>query len=226
MNQKIRVLLVEDEGIVAEAIAALLEMEPGISVVGKAVSAEMCLRKAHALRPDVILLDLRLPDRPGVDVISALVADNPTVRIVIVTGYADEEEVATALRAGAVGYVLKTQAHTDLVQAIEHAYQGRSSIPPRIAKIMLQALNPPKPPSAVRHLSEAERRILVYVAQGLENKEIARQLGLSRPTVHAHVSHILNKLELENRTQAALYAVKHGLVSLAQQTQTSSRAFS
>jgi NarL family two-component system response regulator LiaR len=91
---------------------------------------------------------------------------------------------------------------------------------------MLQVLNPPKPCPAIGHLSEAERRILVYVAQGLENKEIARHLGLSRPTVHAHVSHILSKLELENRTQAALYAVKHGLVSLAQQTQSANRAFS
>ena len=226
MNKKIRVLVVDDEEIVGAAITALLEMDTGITVVGNAVSAEMCIQRAHSLRPDVILLDLRLPDNPGGEVIDALLQDNPDVRIIILTGYAEDHEVALVLRAGAVGYVLKTQAHRELVQAIEHAYAGRSSVSPQIAKIMLQLLSPPKLPHTTEGLSESELRVLGYVAQGLKNKEIARHLDLSRHTIHAHVSHIFSKLQVANRTQAALFALKHDLVSLAGQRQTAPIALS
>jgi NarL family two-component system response regulator LiaR len=212
MGKNIRILLVDDEVIVREAIAALLEMESGMTVVGEAGSAEGALRKVRSLRPDVVLLDIRLPDQSGVEVISTMLHHQPNLSIVLLTAFADDQEVATAFRAGAVGYVLKTQAVNDLVRAIENAHHGLSSVPPRIAKIMLQTLNPPcRPQPKTRLLSEAERRVLVYVARGLQNKEIARHLGVSRPTVHAHISHILAKLDLENRTQAALFAIKEGI---------------
>jgi DNA-binding NarL/FixJ family response regulator len=219
--RKIRVLVVDDEYIVSEAIAALLEMDAGITVVGHAASAEMCLWKTRSLRPDVVLLDLHLPDKPGVEVIHTLLAENPNLPILILTGYAEDHEVAAALRAGVVGYVLKTQSVSELVGAIKNAQQGRSSIPPQVAKIMLKMLQSPQvAPAATEGLSEAEQRILTYVAQGWDNKTIARQLRLAQCTVQVHVSHILSKLHLENRTQAALYAVKHGYVSLAGQRQT------
>jgi NarL family two-component system response regulator LiaR len=216
MDKKIRVLLVDDEFIVAEAIATVLQLEAKIKVVGVAANGVMALQKARTLQPDVILLDLRLPDQPGVELIAELLHEVPTTRIVILTGFADDREVALAFRTGAVGYVLKTQAPHELVQAIENAYLGRSSVPPSVAKIMLHMINPPKPVAtdAVNNLSVAERRVLAYVAQGLENKEIARLLRVSQPTIHAHVSNILTKLKLDNRTQAAIYAVKHGLVSI------------
>ena len=172
MDKKIRVLLVDDESIVAEAIATVLQLDTKVKVVGIAVNAVMALQKARALQPDVILLDLRLPDQPGVELIAELHGQAPATRIVIVTGYADDREVALAFRSGAVGYVLKTQAPSELVRAIENAHLGRSSVPPSVAKIMLQMINPPKPVEP------------------------------------------LTKLKLDNRTQAAVYAVKHGLASI------------
>jgi DNA-binding NarL/FixJ family response regulator len=217
MDKRIRVLVVDDECSVREAIVALLKMAAGIMVVGKADSAERCVQKAHLLRPDVILLDLHLPDKSGVEVIGALLKDNPNVCIVILTGYADDHEVALAFRAGAVGYMLKTQAPSDLARTIEDTYEGRSSVSPRIAKIMLQMMNPRKSTAAhaASGLTKGECRVLRCVAQGLTNKEIARHLHLCRSTVHVHVSHILRKLQVENRTQATLYALRTGLSSLA-----------
>jgi DNA-binding NarL/FixJ family response regulator len=178
-------------------------------------NGQSAVAKARALRPDVILLDLRLQEQAGVELIGVLSRDNEDTRIVILTAYADDREVAMAFRSGAVGYVLKTQAVSDLVRAIEHAHAGLSSVPPRVAKIMLQTLNSAtqSTPDGGR-LSDAEVRVLTYVARGLQNKEIARHLGISRPTVHAHISRILSKLQLENRTQAAVYAVKQGFATL------------
>jgi DNA-binding NarL/FixJ family response regulator len=214
MTGKIRLLLIEDETLVSEAICALLDMEAGISVVAQAAQAEAGVRKARLLKPDVILLDLRLPDRPGIEVISELLQNDPQVQVVVVSGMADEQEVAAAFRAGAVGYVLKSQTITDLVQAIENALEGRSSVPPHIAKLMLQKFRPSsKSTSTAGNLSAAEQRILVCVAQGMEDKEIARHVGLRRSTVCSHVCHILIKLNVENRTQAAIYAIKHGWVA-------------
>lgn len=218
MSKKIRVLIVEDEAIVAEAICAILEMEPTITVVGKAVDGEAAVRKAQLLQPDVVLLDLHLPDKPGAAVIAEITAQRPDARVVVLTAHADDGEVAATFRAGAVGYVLKTQAVTDLVRAIENAHAGLSCVPPRIARIMMNTFTAPplRQLMAEQPLSEAELRVLALVARGYQNKEIAHQLGISRPTVHAHVSRILSKLELGNRTQAAVYAQKLGLERLEQ----------
>lgn len=223
MSDKIRVLVVEDEAIVAEAICALLDLEPDITVVGKALDGEAAVRKAQLLRPDVVLLDLHLPDKPGATVIAEITAACSETRVVAVTGHADDAEVAATFRAGAVGYVLKTQATTDLVRAIENAHAGLSCVPPRIARIMMNTFTAPplRQVLADQPLSEAELRVLALVARGYQNKEIARQLGISRPTVHAHVSRILNKLDLGNRTQAAVYAQKMGLERLEQAICTS-----
>jgi DNA-binding NarL/FixJ family response regulator len=218
MSKQIRVLVVEDEAIVAEAICAILDLEPNIAVVGKAVDGEAAVRKAQLLHPDVVLLDLHLPDKPGTTVIAELIAQNSERRVVVLTGHVEDAEVAATFRAGAVGYVLKTQAITDLVRAIENAYAGLSCVPPRVARIMMNTFTAPslRQVLADQPLSEAELRVLALVARGYQNKEIARQLGISRPTVHAHVSRILNKLDLGNRTQAAVYAQKMGLERLEQ----------
>ena len=215
MGDMIRVLLVEDETIVGEAIRALLEMEEGITVIDEAETANDAVRKAQLLQPDVTLLDLRLPDRSGVEVIQEIVEEDPEARIVVLTAYADDEEVANAFRAGAVGYVLKTQAITELVKAIEDAHRGQSLLHPTIARKVLHQLNaPPQPPPAESLLSEAELRVLVFVAQGLTNRDISEQLDVSHTTVRTHISRIFHKLRLTNRTQVALYALKEGLVDL------------
>jgi DNA-binding NarL/FixJ family response regulator len=142
MNGKIRVLLVEDEVIVAEAIGALLELEERIEVVGIADSAAAAVRKVRVRHPDVILLDMGLPDRSGVAALPDLLAKHPAARIVMLTAYADEANVAAAFQAGAVGFVLKTQAVTELVRAIEQAVQGQSSLPPTVAPMMLRQFCP------------------------------------------------------------------------------------
>jgi DNA-binding NarL/FixJ family response regulator len=215
MDEKIRLLIVEDETIVVEAIRALLEQEQLIEVVGQASDGDEAIRKAKSLKPDVILLDLRLPDRAGTTLIDELMQRDPCTRILVLTAYADDADVVAAFKAGAVGYVLKMQAITDLVQAIQSAYQGQSYLHPQIARIMLRELNrPTKPPGTEKQLSEAEMRVLAHVAQGLANKDIAMRLGVSTTTVRAHISRILTKLRLDNRTQVALYALRQGLTPL------------
>jgi DNA-binding NarL/FixJ family response regulator len=228
MNEKINVLLIEDEHIVREAMAALLKMESSINVVGVAANAASGLRETYALHPDVVLLDMHLPDQSCSEIIARLLEAEPNLRVVVVTGSASDEEIATALRSGAVGCVFKTQPQRDLVQAIEYAHQGGACVPPQIAKYILQSLNPPKSTTVNKldRLSKAEQHILTYVAKGLDNKEIARHLCISRPTVHTHISNILDKLQLENRTQAAVFAVKHGLVSLTPHRQPAPRNLS
>jgi two-component system, NarL family, response regulator LiaR len=215
MGTTIHVLLVEDETIVSEAIRALLELEEGIAVIAEASTAAEAIRKASTLQPDVILLDLRLPDQPGIEVIETLVEQESEARIVVLTAYADDEEVTNVFRAGAVGYVLKTQAVTELVRAIEDAYQGQTLLHPTIARKILQGLNHSADVPAIETpLSEAELRVLLGVAQGQTNRTIGLTLGVSHTTVRTHISRIMHKLRLKNRTQMALYALKEGLIDL------------
>jgi DNA-binding NarL/FixJ family response regulator len=221
MNEaEIRVLLVEDEAIVGKAIRALLERERWITVVGEAVSGEEAVRKAQELQPDVIVLDLQLPDRPGVAVIREVLEQDQAARILVLTSKAGKHEVVSAFRAGAAGYVLKTQAVPDLVQAIANVCRGQSPLYPTIAGLMLNELSHgAEHEQPDRPLSAAEIRVLTLVAQGLSNQEIARILSLSHTTVRLHMSSILSKLHLENRTQAALYALQYGFTTLQTSTE-------
>jgi DNA-binding NarL/FixJ family response regulator len=213
VRQKIRVMLVDDEVIVREALCALLEMEEHLALVGTADAAGAAVRQAQHCQPDVILLDMHLPDRSGVAVIPDLLRVHPTARIVLLTAYATQDEVKAAFRAGAVGYVFKTQAITELVRAIEQAAQEQSPPPPIIAHMMLRQFwrqsDTVKTP-----LSEAEMRLLPLVAQGYTNQEVARQLGVSDHTVRVQMRSIMTKLHLSSRTQVALHALKCGWVQL------------
>lgn len=214
MDKNIRVLLVGDERIVTAAICALLERKEGMTVVGKANTANAAVR-AKLLKPHVIVLALQGSDRPGIEVIEAIIKFDPHARILVLGAYANEKAVIAALKAGAVGYMLKTQPIIDLVQAIKHADQGRASLHPMVARILLGELNLSRErPTAKKVLGESELRVLLYVAQGLFYKEVAVKLGISCATVGAHMNSILYKLRLTNRTQAALYALKHGLATL------------
>jgi two-component system, NarL family, response regulator LiaR len=215
MDKKIRILLIEDELLVAEAICALLELETGFTVVAEAATASEGIRKAQLVKPDVILLDLRLPDQPGVQIIPELLECVPQSYIIVMTAYADDQEVATAFKLGAVGCVMKTQAIAQLVEAIRAAARGQTVLTPAIAQLLLRQLHHTAPQS--RHdpaLSESEKQVLTFVAHAYSNKEIAKRLNLSDGTVRTHVSHILDKLHLENRTQAALYALRQGFTKL------------
>ena len=216
MGKEIRVLVVEDEMIVGEAIRALLD-EAGIIVVDEAATAEAAIHKARYLRPDVILVDLQLPDKPGIRVIEEIMAENPRARILVLSAFSDDLRVTAAFQAGALGYVLKTQASDELVQAVQTAHRGLSALHPSIATKLIRQLKRPQEVEIEEFaLSEPEERVLVEVARGLSNQEIAEELRLSLSTVRTHVSKILSKLHLENRTQAALYALRKGLVRLSQ----------
>jgi NarL family two-component system response regulator LiaR len=150
-----------------------------------------------------------------VQVIQEILQKDPDIRIIVLTAYVDDHEVSSAFRAGASGYLLKTQAISQLVQGVRNACKGQYSLHPAVAHIMLRQLNHTQErPPVEKVLSEAERQVLVYVAKAFSNKEIARELGISHTTVRSHVNRIMNKLHVSNRTQAALYALKQGLATL------------
>jgi NarL family two-component system response regulator LiaR len=217
MTEKIRVFITDDHAIVRKGIRALLTTEPTLEVVGEAANGADALPKIAALRPDVILMDLEMPELDGVETIRRLTASEPGARILVLTSFATEEKVFPAIKAGALGYLLKDSSPNELVSAIRNVYRGQSSLHPKIAWMLLRELSaPPENPPAQSPdpLTEREVDVLRLVARGLSNQEIAGELVISTTTVYTHVSNILSKLHLASRTQAALYALREGLASL------------
>jgi len=215
MSQAIRVLIVDDHTIVRKGIRALLAEIEGIEVVGEADNGQEAVAQAETLHPDVILMDLAMPKMDGIEATRQIKASQPESRILVMTSFAADDKVFPAIKAGALGYLLKESAPEDLVQAIRQIHRGESSLHPTIARKVLQEIThsadrPPTPDP----LTEREAEVLRLVAQGLSNQDIARKLNISDPTVRTHVSNILSKLHLATRIQAALYALREGLVSL------------
>jgi NarL family two-component system response regulator LiaR len=212
----IRVLLTDDHAIVRKGISALLATERDIQVVGEACDGQEAVVQAEALRPDVILMDLVMPKLDGIEAISQIMAKLPSTRILVLTSFAADEKVFPAIRAGALGYLLKDSAPEELVGAIRQVHRGEPSLEPSIArKVLLELSHPPTEKTlTVDPLTQRELEILRLVAQGCSNKEIALKLVLSELTVRTHVSNILGKLHLASRTQAALYALQKGITSL------------
>jgi NarL family two-component system response regulator LiaR len=207
-------MIVDDHAVVRIGLRALLSSEPDLDIVGEAADGVTAVTKAQALRPDVLVLDLVMPGLHGVQVIEQLRATAPQVRILILTIFATDEHIFPALRAGAHGYLLKESAPDELIRAIRDIAAGKSPLDPAVARRVLQgyAQTPPVPASDV--LTGREADVLILVAQGLSNKAIAARLSLNEQTVRSHVSRILAKLHLDSRTQAALYALRTGLVRL------------
>ncbi|MCB0167761.1 MAG: response regulator transcription factor [Anaerolineae bacterium] len=216
MTQPIKVLVVDDHLIVRRGIRALLATEANIEVVGEATNGKEAIAQTESLRPDVILMDLVMPEMDGIEAIGHITGRNPQARIVVLTSFATDEKVFPAIKAGALGYLLKDSAPDELVQAIRQVYRGESSLHPTIARKLLQELSRPSQqrPPTVEPLTEREVAVLKLIAHGLSNQEIANQLVISEATVRTHVSNILSKLHLASRTQAALYALREGLASL------------
>lgn len=212
----IRVLLTDDHAIVRKGVRALLATERDIQVVGEACDGEEAVAQAEALRPDVILMDLVMPKLDGIEAISQVMAKLPGTRILVLTSFAADEKVFPAIKAGALGYLLKDSGPEELVGAIRQVHRGEPSLEQSIArKVLLELSHPPTQKSlTVDPLTERELDILRLVAQGCSNKEIALKLSLSELTVRTHVSNILGKLHLASRTQAALYALQKGITSL------------
>lgn len=215
MKQNIRVFHADDHALIREGVRALITTEPDMEMVGEADNGINAVEKALALRPDVILLDLQMPEKSGIEVIVEIRQEMADARILVVTSFADDANVFPAIKAGASGYLLKDSSPLDLLNAIRDVYAGRSSLHPIIAHKVIQELNRPSDlPPTEEPLTARELEILKYVAQGLSNQEIGEQLVLSERTVRTHVSHVLNKLHLANRTQAALYALREGYAHL------------
>lgn len=217
VGEPIRVLLADDHTVVRGGIHALLDSEPGITVVGEAADGAEAVVKALELEPDVILLDLMMPEKTGIEAIEEIKQEQPDARILVLTSFSDDDKVFAAIKAGALGYLLKQTSPTELFQAIRDVYNGESSLHPAIARKLIRELNrPTNLPPVDEPLTDREVEVLVFLAKGLTNQEIADNMVISERTVRTHVSNILSKLHLANRTQAALYALKEGLVALEQ----------
>jgi NarL family two-component system response regulator LiaR len=222
MTSAIRVLVADDHAIVRKGIRALLATEPDIEVVGEAENGREAVTEVERLQPDVILMDLVMPEVDGIEAIRRITARQPEAHILVLTSFAADDKVFPAIKAGALGYLLKDSSPEDLVQAIHQVYRGESSLHPTIARKLLQELSrPSERPPTPDPLTEREVEVLRLVARGQSNQEIADQLVISEATVRTHVSNILGKLHLASRTQAALYALREGLASLDDVDKTS-----
>jgi DNA-binding NarL/FixJ family response regulator len=221
-SSTIRVLIVDDHAVVRQGLRTFLALQDDpaalpIEVVGEAADGAEAIELAARLRPDVVLLDLVMPVLDGIAVTPQIVARCPQARILILTSFGEEEKVFPAIRAGAHGYLLKDIRPADLVQAIRAAYLGRVQLHPDVAqKLMTAVAGTPygrggQP--AADALTDREREVLRLLAGGLNNREIAGRLIIGETTVKSHVSNILDKLHLEDRTQAAIYALRHGLAA-------------
>lgn len=215
MTGTIRILIADDHSIVRKGIRALLATESGIEVVGEAGDGLEAVNEAERLRPDVILMDMVMPQVDGIEAIRRITARQLGARILVLTSFAADEKVFPAIKAGALGYLLKDSGPEELVQAIRQVHQGQPSLHPTIARKLLAELShPAERPTSVDPLTEREVEVLRLVARGSSNRQIAEKMVISEATVRTHVSNILGKLHLASRTEAALYALREGLASL------------
>ncbi len=215
MAETIRILIADDHAIVRKGLQTLIASEAGMEIVGEAADGVAVVQQARALQPDVILLDMMMPRQSGLEAITEIKQHNPEARILVLTSFAEDDKVFPAMKAGALGYLLKDSDPDQLLQAINDVYRGEPSLHPSIALKLMRELNQPSAlPPTDEPLTEREVEVVKLVARGLTNQEIAAALVISERTVGNHIGNILGKLHLANRTQAALYALRQGLASL------------
>lgn len=210
---KLRVLLVDDHAVVRQGLRAYLELQPDIEVCGESGSAAHAAELAGRIEPDVALVDMVMPGGDGIEATRGIRSASPVTQVVILTSLTDEASVRPALEAGAVSYQLKDVAGPELVECIRSAARGESRLHPRIAASLVRTLRGESKPDPLANLSARERDVLLLIADGLSNQLIAERLGIGEATVKTHVGNLLAKLDLADRTQAAVWAWRHGLVA-------------
>ena len=212
----IRILVVDDHPIVLKGTQALLAEVDDVEIVGTASNGKAAIELCTNLKPDVILMDIIMPELDGIEAIQQIMAENPEAKILVLTSFITDERVFPAIKAGALGYILKDSNLDDLVNAIRQVYNNEPCLHPMVARRILQDfLNEPEVKiSAENTLTEREVSVLKLLAQGKGNQAIAEKLVIAEVTVRTHISHILQKLHLENRVQASLYALRHGIIEL------------
>jgi NarL family two-component system response regulator LiaR len=217
MKEMIRVLIVDDHAMVREGLRTFIHKQDGIDVVGSAKDGEQAVQMALELKPDVILMDIVMPGKDGIQAISEIMQKAPQTRILVVTSFSDNNKVFAAIKAGAIGYLLKDSSAEELIDAIHSVKQGIFSMQPSIAHKIINEISSPlaeSSPLLKEALTERELAVLKLAAQGNSNREIGATLHISEWTVRTHISKVLRKLHLANRTQITLYALREGLVYL------------
>ena len=212
--KKQRIILVDDHEVVRLGLKSLLERHPLFDVVGEAGSAREALEQVASLKPDVVVMDIRLPGTSGIDACEQIVNQFPNTKVLMLTSYAEDEMLFSAIRAGASGYVLKQIGSEDLIKAIESVGRGEALLDPAVTQRVFQEVRravKEEEASAFAHLSQQEKHVLLLVSEGKTNREIAKNLFLGEGTVRNYVSSILSKLSVNNRAEAAAYAVQHSL---------------
>jgi two-component system, NarL family, response regulator LiaR len=211
-SQMIQVILVDDHNVVRSGLATFLKAYDDLELVGEAKNGLEALNLCHKKQPDVILMDLMMPEMDGIAATRAILADYPVIKIIAMTSFEDEELVHGVLAAGAISYLLKNVTSDELAKAIREAVSGRSTLSPEAARALIDATRPTKQP--LFDLTEREMEVLNLVVQGQSNQQIAEALVISVATVKAHISKILSKLQVSSRAEASAYAIKHKIVSL------------
>ncbi len=216
MNKtKIRILIVDDHAVVRKGIRALLATEDDLDVIGEAENGQQAVELYSELNPDLLLLDLIMPKVNGIEAIKKIKGDHPGAKILVLTSFAADDQVFPAIKAGALGYLLKDTEPDDLINAIRQVYRGESSLSPAIArKVLEEVFHPAEKPLSPDPLTKREVDVLQVLAKGKSNRDIAEELTISETTVRTHVSNILGKLHLASRTEAALYALKEGMANI------------
>lgn len=208
-NMTIRILIVDDHSVVRQGLRMFLALDPELEVVGEGANGEDALQLARQLRPDVVIMDLIMPEMDGVKATEILRRELPTIEVLALTSVLEDALVVEVIRAGAIGYLLKDTQADELCRAIKAAAEGQVQLSPQAATRLMREIRAPEPPNA---LTERESEVLQLLAKGLSNKEIARHLSLGEKTIKTHVSNILGKLGVQSRTQAALEAIRLGLL--------------
>lgn len=212
MSEMIRVLVVDDHTVVRKGLCSLLTSKYGIEVLGEAADGVEAVEKARELQPDVILIDLVMPRKTGLEAIIEIKRDDPGAKILVLTSFSEDAQIAAAIKAGAMGYVLKDASPDELIHTIQGVHMGKLSIPASMMQVVMAKSDETGQTTRDDELTDREVDVLRELARGRSNQEIAKVLGVSTTTVRSHVSSILRKLKLENRTQAALYAIDIGLI--------------